>query len=107
MISVPGAQTTAFLNYLGLSGESLAPSSFYDRFTDQFAELMKDVARRAIGHVRTVDSDGTLGRDLGELLEAFDDVRVADSTSVILKSLAKSWAPATTKARPPGSSSTR
>jgi hypothetical protein len=36
------------------------------------------------------------------LLQAFSDVRVADSTVVMLKKLAKGWAPSTSKARPAG-----
>jgi hypothetical protein len=80
----------------------LAHSSFYDRFTEEYAELMKHVTRRALEHVRQADSNDELVRDLGALLDEFADVRVADSTSHMLKRLAKSWAPATTKKRPAG-----
>lgn len=102
MVGVPGAQTSAFLNYLGLTGEKLAPSSFYDRFTEPYADLMADVARRALEHVRKAGANEALARDLGILLDEFDDVRVADSTSQTLKRLAQGWAPATSKKRPAG-----
>lgn len=99
---IPGTQTSALVNYLGLTGESLAPSSFYDRFTPEFAEVMKGVAHRALEHVRKASTDGAAGRDIGVLLNAFSDVRLADSTVLMLKKLAKSWAPSTSKARPAG-----
>lgn len=98
----PGAQTTAFANYLNLTGEGLAPSSFYDRFTPELAGVMKGVAERALKHVQASDPDGMAGRDLGSLLEAFSDVRLADSTCLMLKKLAKGWAPSTSKVRPAG-----
>ena len=98
----PGAQTSALVNYLSLTGESLAPSSFYDRFTPEFAQVMKGVAGRALEHVRQADPKETTGRDLGALLEAFSDVRIADSTVLMLKKLAKGWAPSTSKVRPAG-----
>jgi hypothetical protein len=98
----PGAQTSAFVNYLSLTGVSLAPSSFYDRFTPEFAQVMKGVAGRALEHVRQADPNGNAGRDLGALLEAFSDVRIADSTVLMLKKLAKGWAPSTSKVRPAG-----
>ena len=102
MSGVPGAQTNALSNYLTLTGEELAHSSFYDRFTDEYAGLMKHVTKRALEHVRQVGSNDDLVRDLGALLQEFEDVRVADATSHMLKRLAKSWAPATTKKRPAG-----
>lgn len=100
--ATPGAQTSVFVNYINLTGQSLAPSSFYDRFTPAFAELMKGVAGRALEHVRQADPDGTAGRNLGVLLDVFNDVRIADSTVVMLKKLAKGWAPSTSKVRPAG-----
>ena len=46
VLPTPGMQTTAFANYLSLTGEPLAPSAFYDRFSLPFAELMREVAQR-------------------------------------------------------------
>jgi hypothetical protein len=98
----PGAQTSALVNYLSLTGEPLAPSSFYDRFTPEFALVMKGMAGRAVEHVRQADPKETSGRDLGALFDAFSDVRLADSTVLMLKKLAKGWAPSTSKVRPAG-----
>ena len=97
---MPGAQTNALVEYLALTGEELAPSSFYDRFTDPFATLMRELADKAVRAVREAESTGDLARDLGVLLKEFHDVRVADSTSQVLKKLAKAWAPSTSKVRP-------
>lgn len=102
MWGTPGMQTSAMTNYLSLTGVELAPSSFYDRFSEPYAKLMKHVAKRALEHVRQAGVNSELVRDIGVLLDDFDDIRVADSTSHMLKSLAKSWAPATTKKRPAG-----
>lgn len=102
VVPVPGTQTTALANYIGLTGSTLAPSSFYDRFTDEFATLMKEVAGRAVAAVREINADNTCTRDLGALLTRFSDVRVADSTTHMLKKLARGWAPSTSKVRPAG-----
>ncbi len=102
MLPIPGTQTTALANYLSITGQSLAPSSFYDRFTDEFAALMKEVAGRALAAVRETNADDVCTRDLGVLLENFSDVRVADSTSHTLRKLARAWAPATSTVRPAG-----
>jgi len=101
MTPTPGAETTAMANYVGLTGEKLAPSSFYDRFSDEFAELMAELAMRAVDAVRAVSEDEKT-RDLGVLLERFTDVRAVDSTCHTLKCLAKDWAPSTSGKRPAG-----
>lgn len=100
LFPLPGTQTSTFVEYLALTGEELAPSSFYDRFTDPFAALMKELATKAVLAVREAESAGDLVRDLGVLLKEFDDVRVTDSTTHVLKNLAKAWAPSTSKVRP-------
>ena len=40
MSGLPGTQTTIFANYIHLTGQTLAPSAFYERFTVPFANLM-------------------------------------------------------------------
>src|SRR5260370_31365546 len=45
---IPGTQTTAFANYISLTGQQLAPSAFYDRFSQPFSDLMRELAERAI-----------------------------------------------------------
>jgi hypothetical protein len=100
MSGLPGTQTTIFANYIQLTGQTLAPSSFYDRFTVPFANLMADVSRRAIAAVRAVEP--TL-RDIDELdglLRHFVDVQVADSTCQVLRKLATHWSPSTSPKRP-------
>jgi hypothetical protein len=97
---VPGTQTTAFGHYLQLSGQELAPSSFYDRFTPEFAELMKGIALRAVRAVREMVPEDQNAHAFGVLLEHFDDVRLTDSTSHFLKCFAKNWARSTSKLRP-------
>jgi len=98
---LPGAQTSAFANYLQLAGHPLAPSAFYDRFTDPFAALTGELAARAIAAVRAAAPDGSAREaDFARLLERFTDVRVTDSTCVALQKLAAVWAPSTSKERP-------
>jgi len=102
VIPMPGVQTTILVNYLGLVDESLVPSSFYDRFTWPFAELMHSLALRAIEGVREATPEDRRRSDFGVLLKEFSDVQVVDSTSVLLKKLARHWAPSTSKVRPAG-----
>jgi hypothetical protein len=101
MTAVPGAETTALSYYLGLVSHTMAPSSFYDRFTEEFAELMGELAHRAIARVRAYTDDERT-RDLGVLCERFADIRVVDSTCHLLNRLAQGWAPSTSKKRPAG-----
>lgn len=96
VLPLPGMQTTALVNYLSLTGESLAPSAFYDRFTLGFAELMREVAQRAIAGVRQAAPEDRAAMDYGVLLKEFSDVQLADSTCHLLKKLARHWAPSTT-----------
>jgi hypothetical protein len=100
--ATPGAQTSIFVSYLGLTGQKLAPSSFYDRFTEPFANLLRELAMRTITAVRESDSKDELADDLGVLLETFTDVRVADASTKLLKKFAQGWAPSTSKIRPAG-----
>ena len=44
----PGVQTSIFVNYLSGTDEPLALSSFYERFTWPFAEMMRSLAWRSI-----------------------------------------------------------
>ena len=99
---LPGTQTSAFANYIQLAGHSLAPSAFYDRFTGPFAKLMGDLARRAVKGVRAVDPGSVREEQFARLLERFTDVRITDSTCMVLQRLAESWAPSTSKVRPAG-----
>lgn len=95
----PGTQMTAFQNYLALAGEPLVPASFYERFTEGYARLMKELAARALRAVcEAVPSERQA--QFGSLLEHFDDVRVTDSTAHFLKRFAKRWARSTSKDRP-------
>lgn len=100
--ATPGTQTSIFASYLGLTGQSLAPSSFYDRFTEPFANLLRELAIRAIAAVREADAQGKLADDLGVLLEKFSDVRVADASTKLLKKFAQGWGPSTSKTKPAG-----
>jgi len=100
MSGLPGSQTTAFANYIQLTGEAVAPSAFYDRFTEPFANLMADVSRRAIAAVRAVAPEESEAHELSSLLEHFKDVQAADSTCQILKRFAAHWAPSTSPGRP-------
>lgn len=100
MSGLPGTQTTIFANYIHLTGQDLAPSAFYDRFTVPFANLMADVTRRAMAAVRAV---GPSLRDVAEmerLLEHFSDVQEADSSCQVLRKLAACWSPSTSPERP-------
>lgn len=102
MSPTPGAETTAFANYISLTGVPLAPSAFYDRYSEPFAGLMRELALRALRAVRdTSPQDRVLG-EYGALLEHFTDIRVTDSTCHMLKRLAKAWAPSTSRKRPAG-----
>lgn len=99
---MPGTETSIFVNYLSMGGTPVVPSAFYDRFTDEYAVLLKELAERTIVAVRDVaPADRSLG-DFGVLLEHFRDIRLADSTCHLLKRLAKGWAPSTSKKRPAG-----
>lgn len=94
---IPGTQTSALTNYTLLTGHMVAHSSFYDRFTPEFAQLMKDLAGRAIQAVREAAPDDPFLEKYGVLFEAFTDVRIADSTSKLLEKLARGWARATSR----------
>lgn len=88
VLPTPGAQTTAFANYIALTGQQLAPSAFYDRFSDEFAALMREVALRAVKAVRELTPEDRRFADYGVLLEAFSDVRVVDATTHLVRKLA-------------------
>lgn len=100
MSGLPGTQTTILANYLQLTGQSLAPSAFYDRFSDSFANLMADVSRRAIAAVRAIDDEDAEARELARLLQHFNDVHATDSTCQLLCKLAAHWSPSTSPERP-------
>jgi IS4 transposase len=102
VLPTPGVQTTAFANYLALTGQPLAPSAFYDRFSAEFADLMREVALRAMEGVRRAAPEERRFDDFGVLLEKFSDIQLADSTCHLLKKLAQHWAPSTSKERPAG-----
>jgi hypothetical protein len=102
MAPIPGAETTAFANYITLTGLSLAHSAFYDRFSEPFAALMRELALRAVRAVRDVSPHDEVFGDYGRLLEHFTDIRITDSTCHMLKGLAKAWAPSTSRKRPAG-----
>jgi hypothetical protein len=87
VLPTPGAQTTAFANYISLTGQQLAPSAFYDRFSEEFAALMREVALRAVKAVRELTPEDSNFRDLGVLLEAFEDVQVVDTTTHLMRKL--------------------
>lgn len=97
---VRGTQTTALGHYLQLTGVALAPSSFYERFTPAFAELLKGIALRSVQAVRDLSPDDLQLKSYGVLFEHFKDVRLTDSTSHFLKRFAKNWARSTSKVRP-------
>jgi len=97
---LPGTQTTIYANYVELTGQTLAPSAFYDRFTQPYAQLLRELAGRAIAAVRAVDETEPTLAELGGLLDHFSDVRVADSSCQVLRKLAAAWAPSTSKPRP-------
>jgi hypothetical protein len=99
---LPGTQTSIYANYVHFTGQTLASSSFYERFTAEHAELMRQMAERAIEAVRAVAPTDARQAELAMLLEQFQDVRVADSSSMVLQKLAESWAPSTSKVRPAG-----
>jgi hypothetical protein len=104
---VPGAETNALVNYLQLVGvgedeAKIALSSFYDRYSEEFAALMRELALRAVARIRAAAPDDAATADFGVLLERFADVRLVDSTCHILKRLARDWAPSTSKKRPAG-----
>lgn len=88
VLPTPGAQTTAFANYIALTGQQLAPSAFYDRFSDEFAALMREVALRAVRAVRELTPEDHRFTDYGVLLEAFSDVLVVDATTHLVRKLA-------------------
>lgn len=97
---LPGTQTTIYANYIELTGQTLAPSAFYERFTKPYAELLRELAGRAVAAVRAVDKGEPAMAELGHLLDHFSDVRVADSTCQVLRKLAAAWAPSTNTERP-------
>lgn len=102
VLPIPGMQTTAFTNYAQLTGAILAPSAFYDRFSLPFAELMRELAIRAIKGVREATPPDRRREDYGVLLKEFSDVQVVDSTSLLLQKLARHWAPSTSDTKPAG-----
>jgi len=102
MVPIPGAETTAFANYISLTGLSLARSAFYDRVSDPFAALMRELALRTLRAVRDVSPRDEVFGDGSALFEHFTDIRITDSTCHMLKRLASAWAPSTSRKRPAG-----
>jgi hypothetical protein len=102
MMPMPGMQTSVMVNYLSLAEETIVPSSFYDRFTWPYAELMRELALRSIEAVRQATPEHRRRSDYGVLFKEFSDVQVVDSSSLTLKKLARFWAPSTSKVRPAG-----
>ena len=102
MSPIPGAETSAFVNYLSITGVPMVPSSFYDRYSAEFAALMRELAARSVQMVREVSPEDRTVHEYGVLLEHFDDVQAADGSSFMLKRLARGWAPSTSKKRPAG-----
>jgi hypothetical protein len=102
MSPIPGAETSAFVNYLSITGVPMVPSSFYDRYSGEFAALMRELAARSVEMVREVSAEDRSIHEFGVLLEQFDDVQAADGSSFMLKRLASAWAPSTSKKRPAG-----
>jgi hypothetical protein len=102
MMPMPGMQTSVMVNYLSLAEEAIVPSSFYDRFTWPYAELMRELALRSIEAVRQATPEHRRRSDYGVLFKEFSDVQVVDSSSLTLKKLARFWAPSTSKVRPAG-----
>ncbi len=97
-----GPQTTIMGNYFTLSGERVAPSSFYGWFDAEYAELLQELATRAVAAVREVEDKRDRVSPDGSLLQRLGDIRLADATCVILRKLAQPWAPSTSKNRPAG-----
>src|SRR5437763_1553002 len=62
---LPGTQTTIYANYVELAGQTLAPSAFCDRFTKPYAELLRELAGRAVAAVRAVDEKEPALAELG------------------------------------------
>lgn len=96
-----GPQTTIFGNYITLAGGKLARSSFYEWFSTDMAVLMAELSHRAIEAVRAVERDHKVEHPETGLLARLGDVRITDSTSVLLHRWAQPWAPATSKQKRP------
>lgn len=71
-----------------VTGKTLVPSAFYDRFTPTFAKLMKKVLSEVL------EKAGTLGRQPLGCLAAFKEVLTTDSTVIRLHDLLKAKRPA-------------
>lgn len=98
-----GPQTTIMGNYFTLSGRRVVPSSFYDWFDAAFAALLAELASRAMAAVRAVEQEMQGGPSPeGSLLARLGDVRITDGSCVLLRKLAQTWAPSTSKKRPAG-----
>jgi hypothetical protein len=95
-----GTQTTIRAHYGVLTGTTLAASSFYDRFTPEYAVLMEQLAKRAVAAVRRIESAHRIESPEGSLLAALGEVRLTDSTCEVLRRLAAGWAPSTSTKRP-------
>ncbi|NVJ10328.1 hypothetical protein HUW63_34560, partial [Myxococcus sp. AM001] len=62
---LPGTQTTAFANYIALTGQKLSPSAFFERFNHAFGQLMREVAGRAVQAVREAVGEDKPFNELG------------------------------------------
>lgn len=63
---------------------------------------MRSLALRSLEAVREATPEHSRRKDFGVLLKEFSDVQVVDSTSLLLKWLARDWAPSTSKVKPAG-----
>ncbi|NVJ07998.1 hypothetical protein HUW63_22495, partial [Myxococcus sp. AM001] len=62
---LPGTQTTAFANYIALTGQKVSPSAFFERFNHAFGQLMREVAGRAVQAVREAVGEDKPFNELG------------------------------------------
>ena len=77
--------------YERVTGKSLVPSSFYDRFTEELARMFRAVLSELMGKLATSDVR------YGGVLKGFRDVLVADATVVKLHRLLARRFPGTRK----------
>jgi hypothetical protein len=87
------------VNYLSLTGQSLAPSSFYERFDEPLARLMAELVQRALRAVHEM-TPANAPNEFTALLRHFSAIRITDSTCHFLKRFAEAWAPSTDHKRP-------
>lgn len=89
---LPGTSRTAFADYIVMTGQTpLSSSTFFERFSHPFGQLVREVMSRAVEAVREVAGKDKPFNELGVLLKEFTDGQAVYVTCQLLQRRAADW----------------